>query len=108
MPASRPALVRILVPIAAGLLHAALMACAFAPVNLWPLAFLAPVPLVWAALKLRGRWMPLLVSAGVLPVWLYQQCWVIDISSLGYIPMAIALSLFYGLFVWLLARVPTR
>jgi apolipoprotein N-acyltransferase len=108
MPASRPALARILAPVVAGLLHAVLVLCAFPPVDLWPLAFLAPVPLMWAALELRGRWMPPLVGLGLLPLWLYEQQWVVDISALGYFPMAVALALFYVLFVWLLARAAKR
>jgi apolipoprotein N-acyltransferase len=108
MPASRPALARILAPIAAGLLHAVLMLGAFPPVDLWPLTVLAPVPLIWAGLRLRDRWMPLLVGLGVFPFWAYQECWVTDISALGYVPMAAILALFYGFFVWLLARCARR
>jgi apolipoprotein N-acyltransferase len=84
------------------------MACAFPPIDLWPLAFLAPVPLMWAGLRLRGRWMPLLVGLGLLPLWLYEQQWVIDISALGYAPMAVTLALFYVLFVWATARAARR
>jgi apolipoprotein N-acyltransferase len=98
-------------PLVAGLAHAALMVCAFPPVGLWPLALLAPLPLIWIALRgstgpARSR--PFLVATGVLPLWLYEQCWVIDVSLLGYPLLAIALALFAALFVWSLARIARR
>src|SRR5438477_5708127 len=103
--------------IAAGLVHAILMWAAFPPADLWPCVILAPAPLVWLAVRLAERpphprrrltaAMALLawVSLGVLPFCLYEQQWVIDVSELGYFPLAVAMSLFPGFFVVFLRRV---
>lgn len=118
-------------PIAAGLLHAVLMFCAFPPVGAWPLALLAILPLVWAGVRERDRLMalgveiggprssiwrrgwrrarlPLLVSLGVCPLWAYEQVWTIDVSAVGYYPFFIVPSLFAGAFVWLLGAAGCR
>src|SRR5690606_22153106 len=122
MPASEPRSPRprraawILLILLTGLLHAALMATAFAPFGLWPCALVAVAPLAWIAVRLAdqppavGGWRRLaaalrlivLVALGVLPFNLYEQQWVANVSALGYPPMAFALSLFPGLFVVLL------
>lgn len=115
------------VPVAAGLLHALLMFLAFPPVGAWPAALVAVAPLAWvgarvaktaypalaAGEKRRRRWArelrpPLLVTAGVMPLHLYEHQWLIDVTGLGYVPFAIGMSLFAGAFVWLLARVLRR
>ena len=106
--------------------------------HLWWLSFLAPVPLIawaerragatarplWGAAVVASassRWRPLhccarrlassgtlAVSLGVLPLWLYELQWVLPISAFGYVPMAVIMALFSGLFVWALARVRRR
>jgi apolipoprotein N-acyltransferase len=110
MPASDPArhtpqtsrLSAWLMPIAAGLLFALLMAVAFPGVGFWPAAVLAPAPLAavavvhanrrWGAAPLRSSrarrtWCALrtllLVSLGVLPFQLYQHQFIINISAFG-------------------------
>jgi apolipoprotein N-acyltransferase len=118
MPASEPGAPESLhrsrwwLPLAAGLLHAALFALAFPPFGLWPAALISPVPLIWAALLPRpSRWFrspALLVTAGVLPLHLYEHHWIIDVSGFGFFPMAVILALFSGLFVWCLSRASRR
>jgi apolipoprotein N-acyltransferase len=134
MPASEPGegSLRWWQAIAAGLVHAIFMGLSYPPVGLWPLVFVSPIPLIWAAVgesrrfgrepklpedKRRGigrrvyvggrRTLraPLLVSLGVWPLWLYEQQWVIAVSELGYVPMTAGLALFAGFFVWCMARV---
>ncbi|MEX2219508.1 MAG: apolipoprotein N-acyltransferase [Phycisphaerales bacterium] len=117
MRASSPLGRAILRPLLTGLLHAVLMAAAFPPFNLWPLAFVAPVPLVWAAVQgwpavgprgsrlrtvLYALRAPLLVALGVLPLWAYEQQWVVQVSALGYWPFIAVLAAFSGLFVGLM------
>ena len=127
MRASRPALRRYVIPFVGGLLHAAAMLCAFPPVGLWPLAFVAVLPLVWVVIgesageppHVAGRswhpkrwWgalrMPVSVSLGVLPLWAYEEVWVMNVSSAGYWPMIAILAAFSGLFVWMLRRATMR
>lgn len=122
MPASRPGPLslfrtsragQILTPILAGLAHAILMTAAFPPFNLWPCVVLAPIPLVLISIQPsraavpRSAWqligaallLALLVAIGAVPFDLYEQQWVMDVSGLGYIPMAFGMSSFTGLFV---------
>src|SRR5262245_22517659 len=112
MRASRPLVRTLAPPFIAGLLHAVLMACAFPPLGWWPLAFIAVVPLVWAVVrapKTSRPWLvPLMVWAGVVPLWAYEQVWIIDVSKLGYYPFIAALAAFAVLFVWLLRRMVRR
>ncbi len=97
---------------AAGLLNALLTALAFPPVDWWLLALLAPMPLVWAArrngrpdtlarTRIRaGLW----TALGVLPLWVFQERWLIDVAVLWYILLAINLSLYTWLFVSITGR----
>jgi apolipoprotein N-acyltransferase len=103
--------------VCAGLLHAALMALAFPPFNVWWLVFAAPVPLTFVALadaradqtsRVRS-WGPMLgVLVGVLPLWLYEMQWVIGVSAFGYVPMCVVLAGFSASFPWLAARLRRR
>lgn len=115
------------IPILAGLAHALLMGVAFPPVGFWPAAFLAPLPLVWIALRqppppvspahpverrrrriARALRIPALVTLGILPLHLYENQWVMDVSAFGFFPMAVIMAGFYGTFVWLLALIHRR
>lgn len=127
MPASRPAPGSIWLFVA-GLAHAALLLLAFPPFGLWGFAIAAPIPLVWAAKVLAeslpktftraaSRWRriarvfarpTMIVSAGILPAQLYAHQWVFEVSALGYIPMAVLMSLFTGTFVGLGAVLARR
>jgi len=135
MPASKPAgVTKPHCYFLAGLLHAALMLLAFPPVGVWPSAILAPVPLIWAGQAwgrrlriiapvsanrigrvrraIRWAWQrisgPVLVSLGCIPLHAYAHQWVFDVSEFGYPPMVVLMSLFSGIFVWMLARVCWR
>ncbi len=93
------------VAFALGLLHAALMVAAFAPVDFWPAALLAPAPLVWVALRAdrpgrAGFWAALGASA----FWAFEQRWIAGVAVAGF-PLLIAyLSLQQWAFVWAVGR----
>lgn len=120
----------------AGLAYSAIAAAAFPPVNLWPLALVAPVPLLWAAGSCRPRWAVgggrggsggggggtprgstwppliagLLVALGSLPLWFFEERWVIDVTLPGYPGLALYMAMWTGLSVavtaWLLKYGP--
>lgn len=81
---------------------------AFPPLSVWPLAFVAPVPLIWAGCAGANRkWTgAALVTIGVLPTWLFQYIWVFtNATPVGYPLLALYLSMAAGAFVLLLGTV---
>lgn len=86
----------------AGLSHGVLMLLALPPASLWPLVFVAIVPLVWAgcrAARKRKRaafW----TAAGVVPIFLVQHLWLINVTAPGFPLIAVYLSVYVYLFVW--------
>lgn len=83
-----------------GFVHALLMALAFPPVGFWPSVLVAPMPLVWVAVRAtRLNRAALLASLGVLPLWLFEMSYVIPISTAGYAPMTLYLACFTWIFV---------
>ncbi|MCE7972782.1 MAG: apolipoprotein N-acyltransferase [Leptolyngbya sp. PLA1] len=78
----------------------------------WWLALAAGVPLMWAAAGTEQRWWRawLLTAAGVLPLWLAWEWWVLDVSELGMAPLAVIVSLLVAAYVplvaWLRRRLP--
>ena len=97
-------------PLLTTLTYALLTALAFPPFNLATLAFAAPIPLIWLARKLadNDQAKPLraaaLVALASLPLWIFETHWVARVSSLGFIPLPIYLSLYPALFVYLAAH----
>jgi apolipoprotein N-acyltransferase len=122
MPASEPAFLatsnRGLAYLIAGLIHAAAMLLAFPPVGWWPLAFIAPMPLIWTAWaraqdlrsgRRRGLGRaPLMFMVGMAPLHLYAQQWVMDVSAAGYIPFVVIMCGFSGVLVWGLSVVVAK
>lgn len=91
----------------AGVLHALLMAAAFPPVHLAPLALVAAAPLMLLALRTTRPWRAALgASLGTLPFWALTHWWVWDISDAGLPVLLLYLGVFPGLFVWLGANLP--
>ncbi|MBZ0172048.1 MAG: hypothetical protein K8E66_06685, partial [Phycisphaerales bacterium] len=86
---------------AASAIAGVLTILAFPPIGLWPLAFLAPVPLLWAAERARGARLGAAAAAtlGMAPMWAWQQQWVFGVSALGAPAMVVYLSLYAGAFV---------
>lgn len=94
----------------AGLLHAALLAAAFAPFNLWFFAPFAVVPLFFVSRRYPGRLLSLSLGVwvGASVFWHWQMLWVLEVSPVGFLPLVAYLSLFPTLFVVLLARLRRR
>ncbi len=99
------------------------MLLAFAPIEFWPACLVAIVPLVWVAIRKANpspnpRSQPgggfetrrvrkreaVLVSLGASAFYWVHQHWVIEVSAAGYGPMVLYLSIYPGLFVYLLNR----
>lgn len=91
----------------AGLVYGLLVILMFPPVGLWPLAFVGIVPLALAGAWAGGRPVRagLLAAAGVLPAWLFEQRWMIDVTALGYPLLAVCQALMTGAFVTIVAFV---
>jgi apolipoprotein N-acyltransferase len=96
--------------VAAGLAFSLLACLAYPPLDVWVVAFVTPLPLIWAGCRAAERPLAgaLLVSLGVLPLWFFQQRWLIEVTSLGYPFLAVYLSLCTGFGVYLIARIRRR
>lgn len=93
----------------AGLLHAVLFTLAFPPYDLWPLAYLALIPLALLALRTTSRLRAVLcVWFTSALAWLWVQRWMIDVTGPGYVMLAVAQGAFPAAFVWLLATLRPR
>jgi len=94
-----------LTALAAGSLHAILFVLAFPPYNLWPLTFLAILPLAVAAIKVRSR------GRLFLAIWftstiayLIIQWWMREVTALGYPLLCIYLGFYPALFTYLFSK----
>jgi len=91
---------RLLLPLFAGLAHALLLVLAFPPFGLWPATLVAIAPLVWIAVR-PGRigWREgVAVALGASAFYWYQCQWAIAISTAGYIPLVLYLTIYPGVF----------
>lgn len=93
--------------ILAGLCYSVFTALAFPPAGVWALSVFAPVPLVWAGCRASGRGIrgALLTALGVIPLWVYEQAWLWDVTRAGYPLIVLYLSAYAALFVFLFAAV---
>lgn len=101
---------RLLLPLFAGLAHALLLVLAFPPFGLWPATLVAIAPLVWIAVR-PGRfgWRDgVAVALGASAFYWYQCQWAIAISTAGYIPLVLYLTIYPGLFSLLLGFLHRR
>ncbi|MDQ7014702.1 MAG: nitrilase-related carbon-nitrogen hydrolase [Planctomycetota bacterium] len=94
---------------AASAVSSVLVLLAFPPYGagvLWVLAFVAPMPLFWAASRVTdhrpGARLGGAVAAtlGMAPMWAWQQQWVFEVSALGAVLEVLYLSMYAGAFVW--------
>lgn len=95
---------------AASALSGVLTMLAFPPFGVWFLAFVAPLPLVWAAGHVRGGRFGALIAAtlGMAPAWAWEQQWVFGVSAVGAPLMVLHLALYAGVFVWVLSWASER
>jgi apolipoprotein N-acyltransferase len=86
--------------------HAVLFAASYPKPGLWPLAFVAPLPLLWLAVGAASTRRALAaVAAAQLLMWLWLYRWVIDVTGLGYPALAVYMTAYPVAFTWLLRRV---
>lgn len=91
MPASEP--LRFRTAVALALVHVILFWAAFAPLDLWPLIFVAPVPLLWLAMRAASyRQAAFALAIVTVPGWLVADLWVMPISVAGWPAKAVALT----------------
>jgi apolipoprotein N-acyltransferase len=88
-----------------GLCAALFTGLALPPAGVWVLAFFAPVPLIWAGCRAteRTKSAAIMTTLGFLPLWLYEQGWMWNVTKLGYPLLSIYLAAYAGAFVWLFA-----
>lgn len=83
---------------------------AFPPANLWPLAFLAPIPLALAVLAIepargaRRMWLLLLAWAVCALKWWALNAWLSQVTAVGHPALSVYASGFDVLVTWLLLR----
>ncbi len=85
--------------------HAVLFAAASCPGPLWPLTFIAVVPLaILAAGPVPLRIALLAVLVCQVAMWLVLERWVLRVTALGYPMLALCMSMYPLAFVWLVRR----
>lgn len=88
---------------------AALFVAAFPPMNVWPAAMVAIMPLVWMALaaerSARSSFVVWVVSFGM---WLFLERWMLGVTAVGWPLTAAYLAIYPALFVWIGARLARR
>lgn len=91
----------------AGLAFGLLTALSFPPIDIWPLTFLSIVPLIW--IGAREGTGPLKAAVftglGVVPLWAFEEHWLIRVTELGYPLICVYLSAYGAIFVGLLLLV---
>ncbi|CAG1007409.1 Apolipoprotein N-acyltransferase [Phycisphaerales bacterium] len=97
-------------PILAGVAYSLFMFLSAPPLSLWGFAIVAIWPLAWAGARpgCRPYRNATLIALGAVPFWGVSQWWVREISEFGYYPLVLAMALFPGVFVGLLAWVRSR
>ncbi|NUQ67256.1 MAG: apolipoprotein N-acyltransferase [Phycisphaerales bacterium] len=96
-----------------GLGHGVLLALTLPPVGLWWLTFVALVPGVIAAERIGAGRVPAWRGAawfalGALPAWAYLHVWIMNISALGFVPLAVLMATYSGVGVWVMGLLHRR
>lgn len=93
----------------AGLLFSVFMTLAFPPFGWWGFALIAISPLVWCAAATKKPWRAALFAGlGSAPFWAFEHRWLIDVTLAGWPAIVVYLSLYPGLFVWIMGRLRRR
>ncbi|MCH8005049.1 MAG: apolipoprotein N-acyltransferase [Planctomycetes bacterium] len=91
--------------VALAIAHAICFFGAYPGAGIWPLAYLAVVPLAWVAINAASTRRALLTVLVVqFLAWLWTDRWLRDLTVVGYPVLALYMSLYPVLFVWLLRR----
>lgn len=97
------------------LASSALCALAFPPFGAWPLAFVAALPLLLGARRLAdgahgAGWLSVALGlyAGTVPLWLFEERWLVNVTLPGYPLLALYLALYAPLAVLLVAAITRR
>lgn len=92
-----------------GLINGVLFGLAFPPFNWWFLALLAPIPLLLAAVRAdRPARAALGAALGTAPMWAFHHQYSWAMTEAAFVPLALYLAVYPGLFVWMLARAHGR
>jgi apolipoprotein N-acyltransferase len=92
--------------ILAGLASAFLFALAFPPFGVWPLVFVALVPLVaWARTAPRARTAFLVTFLTQFPCWIALEWWIFELTPPGFLVLCAMMSLYPAVFATLVRRV---
>jgi len=88
------------------LAHAALIVLALPPIDWWVLAFFAPAPLAWMALRARTSPRAIMVTLFTQwLMWLWLLRWIVPVTAVGYPFLALYQSIYGCLFVWAIRRI---
>jgi len=86
--------------------QAVLLGVAFAPLNLWPAAVVATLPLIWLALHARSTRRAMLVTfLAQVVLWLWVNRWMTNVTAIGYPLLAGYLAIYTVAFVGILRLV---
>ncbi|HMN39595.1 MAG TPA: apolipoprotein N-acyltransferase [Phycisphaerales bacterium] len=90
----------------AGLGYGAFTALAMPPLDVWPLALTAMIPLAWAGCRASRRpWFSaLLCGIGSLPMWVFEHFWIRNVTGPGFPLVCLYLAAYPAIFVWIIAR----
>ena len=85
---------------------AALFALSFPPFDLWPLVFVAPAALAFAAIdESSTRRVLIAVFVSQFVMWLWLVHWIIPVTGVGYPFLALYMSIWPTLFAWIVRRI---
>jgi apolipoprotein N-acyltransferase len=92
-----------------GLIHGVLFGMAFPPFGFWFLALVAPIPLIFGGVRADRAFRAALgAGLGTAPMWAFHHQYTWQMTEAAFVPLALYLAIYPGLFVWVLARTHRR